>query len=109
VNYVERTRFPWQRLDEDIELLELKVGGDWATMSPERSTKPSKKKGQLGTNRGNIGPISTAVTWASGKFSALSIALSYPNGSTLRMRTSRQRGRERTIPQSQPCNIRGAH
>jgi hypothetical protein len=44
VNYVERVWFPWQWLDEDIELLKLEVGGDCATMGLERSTKSGKKK-----------------------------------------------------------------
>jgi hypothetical protein len=55
------------------------------------------------TDRGNIGPMSTAVTCASGNFSALSIALLYPK-EILHMRTlaPRQKGRERTISPSPP-------
>lgn len=32
MNHIERTRLPWQRFNQDIDLLELKVGGDGATV-----------------------------------------------------------------------------
>ena len=33
VNNVERTRLPWQWISQDIELLELKIGGGWTIAS----------------------------------------------------------------------------
>ena len=30
LNYIERTRLPWQWFNQDIDLLELKVRGDGA-------------------------------------------------------------------------------
>ena len=39
MDHVERTRFPWQWFGQDIELLELKVGGDWAMVGIEKSDK----------------------------------------------------------------------
>jgi hypothetical protein len=36
VNYIEGTRFPWRWIGQDIELPELKVGGDWAVVDVVR-------------------------------------------------------------------------
>jgi len=82
VNHIERTRFPWQWVSQDIDLLELKFGGDWAIVGVVRWAKHGKESSleEVETNRGNIGLISTAVTWALGNFFAMSIALLYPNG-----------------------------
>ena len=48
VDHVERTRFPWQWFSQDIELLELKVRGDWAMVGVEKSGKQCP----LGDHRG---------------------------------------------------------
>ena len=65
VDHVERTRFPWQWFSQDIELLELKVRGDWAIVGIEKSGKqfpPGDYRGSPRTNRGTIAWISTPVT-----------------------------------------------
>ena len=90
VDHIERTRFPRQRIGGDVELLKLKVGGNWATVVVERRARVDKKESVWGppvTHRGNIGLMSTAVTWALGNFSAVSIALLNHNGSILHIRT----------------------
>ena len=43
MNYIERTWLPWQWISHDIELLELKVGRDRATVDVERRAKPGKE------------------------------------------------------------------
>ena len=43
VNNIEGTRFPWQRISQDIELLELKIGGDWAIVGVVRWAKHGKE------------------------------------------------------------------
>ena len=43
VNYIEGTRFPWQWIGQDIEELELKVGGDCATVDMVRWAKSGKE------------------------------------------------------------------
>lgn len=78
VDHIERTGFPRQRISRDVELLKLKVGGNWAAVGVEKRAGVDKKESLWGppvTHRGNIGLMSTAVTWAPGNFSAVSIAL----------------------------------
>ena len=36
VDYIEGTRFPWWWIGQDVELPELKVGGDWAVVDVVR-------------------------------------------------------------------------
>jgi len=43
MNYIERIRLPWQWISHDIDLLELKVGRDRATVDVERSAKTGKE------------------------------------------------------------------
>ena len=42
MNYIERTRLPWQWISHDIELLELKVGRDRATVDVKTSRGEQK-------------------------------------------------------------------
>ena len=36
VDHIKRARFPRQWISHDVELLKLKVGGDWAIVGGER-------------------------------------------------------------------------
>jgi hypothetical protein len=51
VNNVERTRFPWQWIIQDIELLELKIGGDWAIVGVVKWVKRGKESFLIGSWR----------------------------------------------------------
>jgi hypothetical protein len=51
VNNIERTRFLWQRIIQDIELLELKIGGDWAIVGVVKWAKHGKESFLIGSWR----------------------------------------------------------
>lgn len=57
-------------------------GLDYGRVRENERTLVKKSKRSPRTNRGNSGFISTAITWASGNFSALSIALPCPGSSS---------------------------
>jgi hypothetical protein len=48
VNSIERTRLPWQWISQDIELLELKIGGDWAIVGVVKWVEHGKESFLIG-------------------------------------------------------------
>ena len=56
MDYIEGTRLPWQWIDQDVELPELKVGGDaavvrWAESGKDRPSRDHQGRTQATSDR----------------------------------------------------------